>query len=130
MSKFPIMFTDVEGLIVNTLWLGPKDSHSTYSLVLNRDIAINTPDGDRAFEATQEAVERLYELGLLRGDRLKDAAGRIYFANLKLTTKGEQETIRYRKDQVKLKQELADVIESSRQGTEETERSDEKNKNR
>ncbi len=114
MSKFSTVFTDKEGFILGALWEDPQGHHSTYSLIGSQGVVANAPEFDKEFGPMQEAVERLYELGLLRGDRLKDAAGRIYFGDLELTTKGEQETIRYRKDQAKLRQELAKVVEEAK----------------
>jgi len=121
-------FTEEEGFILDTVWQGPKDSHSTFSLTLNQGVSMNAPDAAKVFNATEEAVEHLIELGLLRGDRLKDAAGKIYFGDLKLTNKGEQETIRHRKLGADFKRHLATVADYDRVVTGEIKKAAEKNK--
>ena len=120
MPKFQMVFSQAEGTVLNTIWEKPNDDHTTHGLmqILNQNVRMNSPEEQKAFTATEEAVERLYELGLLQGTRLKDNAGRIYFSGLKLTRKGEQETIRYRKDQVRAKQALDEAVESSRETVE------------
>jgi hypothetical protein len=131
MTKFPtVLLTDKEGFVLDTLWENPQGKHSTYSLSLslNKGAPLTDPGGEELFIATQEAVEHLYELGLLKGTRLSDAAKRIYFDDLKLNTKGEQETIRYRKGQEKLKRALPGAIEASRKVIEEMERFNAKQK--
>jgi hypothetical protein len=121
-------FTEKEGFILDTVWQGPKDSHSTYSLTLNQGISMNAPNAAKIFDATEEAIEHLVELGLIRGERLKDAAGKIYFGDLKLTNKGEQETIRHRKLGADFKQHLATVADYDRVVTDEIKKATEKNK--
>lgn len=107
MPKFPTPFTGDEGFILTTLWNAPQGDHSTYTLTGQRCVITHTAEDEKAFAAIQEAVEHLYELGLLRGERLTDEAERVYFGDLKLTTKGEQETIRHRKEQQKLAKDEA-----------------------
>src|SRR5579871_4351312 len=91
MRRPPPAFNNKESRVLIAIYEDPDVPYSSYLLTqkLNPKIQIGTPEYLVAFTDTCDAIEDLIVRSLLRGKRLKGANG-IYFADLKLTTKGEQ----------------------------------------
>jgi DNA-binding MarR family transcriptional regulator len=77
---------------------------------------VGTPDAVNAVAHTRKAIEQLIEKGLVRGRRLTNAEG-VYFADLKLTAKGQQAAIRVRNEQEAAKKAMDEGADQAHQIT-------------
>ena len=111
MTKAKPSFDDKEGGILNAMYEASNGVYDTYALagILDQDVKINSPAGEKVFNETRDAIERLIEQGLVHGIRLMGGMG-VYFTELKLTYKGEQSAIRYRRERKEVQAALKDVV--------------------
>ncbi|HWZ81851.1 MAG TPA: hypothetical protein VNW47_04470 [Terriglobales bacterium] len=91
-------FSQLEGGILNAMYERADGAYNTYTLhsVLHpADKPGDVPP--TAFNDTRDAVESLIQHGLMNGKRLNGNDG-VYFTELKLSNKGQQEAIRHRRE--------------------------------
>ncbi|MGH9498835.1 MAG: hypothetical protein ACRD3L_06795 [Terriglobales bacterium] len=82
MAKFKTTYYGIEGAILNALYeISHDSSYDTHGLamMLNQTVKPNSPEGEKAFTETRDAVEKLIEQGVVKGKRLKRGDGVIYF---------------------------------------------------
>lgn len=108
-SRFPVRYGELEEAILQHLYLNPnpRPSHSTYNLVgaLRQQQIEELEAGSDEWRAkiraanaeVQRAIESLILQRLAKGDRERDDK-MIHFTNLKLTPKGEAESIRLKRE--------------------------------
>ena len=108
-SRFPVRYGELEEAILEYLYLNPNPtpSHTTYNLTgaLRQQQFEELESGSdvwrakirAANEEVQRAIESLILQRLVRGDRQRDDT-MIHFTDLKLTPKGEAESIRLKRE--------------------------------
>jgi hypothetical protein len=115
----PDGFADIEGWLLHELYEHPQVKHATHTLFQQLEGVLRTEPSNRAtineirtatqmeplpaeapvtekhveYSSVQWAVETLIESGWAKGDRKSGADG-VYFAEIRLTSKGEAEAIR------------------------------------
>ncbi len=114
MAKPKARLDDDESAIVVALYESPQVFFNTYLLAqtLHPKHAITAPESKAAFERVCRATEELIVKGLIKGKRAKGNDG-IFYNDIQLTRKGEQEAIQERKQRSEFQKNLPKLIKDA-----------------
>lgn len=129
MAHFPPVYSNDESAILIAIYEEPAAQYTAYTLtqLLSQNTKPGTPEHLAAFKRVCSAIEELVEKGLVQGTRLKGADG-VYYSDLKLRYKGEQEAIRERKRVAEIERQMPKWIEDANKVAEEIRQAQEKDK--